>query len=146
MVTARKLRAAKTLEEGGVCPEPAAEDLRAAAEVLEGQRVPPHVRLLVAPASRDVFLEALQDGTAQTLTLAGATFLPSGCGPCVGTHNGVPSGGEAVISTGNRDFTGRMGNPRAQVYLASPAVVAASALAGRIVSAEELNISEEVSS
>lgn len=123
----------------GTCVNGRIEDLRAAAEVLAGQRIPTHVRLLVAPASRDVFLEALQDGTAQTLTLAGATFLPSGCGPCVGTHNGVPSGGEVVISTGNRNFKGRMGNPRADVYLASPVVVAASALAGRIVSQEELN-------
>lgn len=122
----------------GTCVNGRIEDLRAAAELLEGRRVPPHVRLLVAPASREVFLEALQDGTAQTLTLAGATFLPSGCGPCVGTHNGVPSSGEVVISTGNRNFTGRMGNPRAEVYLASPAVVAASALAGRIISPEEL--------
>ena len=71
--------------------------------------------------------------TLRSLTEAGATFLPSGCGPCVGTHNGVPSGGESVISTGNRNFKGRMGNPNSSVYLASPATVAASALAGHIV-------------
>ena len=93
------------------------------------------VRLMVAPASREVFLQALMDGTAETLTRAGATFLPSGCGPCVGTHNGVPGPNETVISTGNRNFRGRMGNPNASVFLASPATVAASALAGQIVRA-----------
>ena len=118
----------------GTCVNGRLADLHDAAQVLEGQQLPPHVRLLIAPASRAVFLDALRDGTVQTLTMAGATFLPSGCGPCVGTHNGVPSSGENVISTGNRNFTGRMGNPRAQVYLASPAVVAASALAGKIIS------------
>ena len=80
-----------------------------------------------------MFLEAVKDGTVATLTEAGATFLPSGCGPCVGTHNGVPGKGETVISTGNRNFRGRMGNPDAQIYLASPATVAASVAAGEIV-------------
>ena len=118
----------------GTCVNGRLEDLRAAADVLDGQHVAPSVRLMVAPASREVFLQAMEDGTAQALTRAGATFLPSGCGPCVGTHNGVPGPDETVISTGNRNFQGRMGNPQASVYLASPATVAASALAGRIVS------------
>jgi len=117
----------------GTCVNGRLEDLHAAARVLEGQRIHPSVRLMVAPASREVFLHAMEDGTAQTLTRAGATFLPSGCGPCVGTHNGVPGPDETVISTGNRNFRGRMGNPDASVYLASPTTVAASALAGRIV-------------
>ena len=72
------------------------------------------------------------DGTALTLMNAGATFMASGCGPCVGTHQGVPGNGENVISTANRNFTGRMGNPKAQVYLSSPSVVAASVLKGQI--------------
>ena len=117
----------------GTCVNGRLEDLHAAARILEGRQVAPTVRLMVAPASREVFLQAMMDGTAQTLTRAGATFLPSGCGPCVGTHNGVPGPAETVISTGNRNFKGRMGNPNAHVYLASPSTVAASALAGRIV-------------
>ncbi|MEC9073493.1 MAG: aconitase family protein, partial [Myxococcota bacterium] len=120
----------------GTCVNGRLEDLHAAAEVLSGQRVAPSVRLMVAPASREVFLQAMEDGTAQILTRAGATFLPSGCGPCVGTHNGVPGPQETVISTGNRNFKGRMGNPQSSVYLASPATVAASAIAGRIVPAQ----------
>jgi len=117
----------------GTCVNGRLEDLHAAAEVLNGKQIPPSVRLMVAPASKEVFLQAMDDGTAQTLTRAGATFLPSGCGPCVGTHNGVPGPDETVISTGNRNFRGRMGNPKASVYLASPATVAASALAGHII-------------
>ncbi len=117
----------------GTCVNGRLEDLHAAAEVLEGKQIPATVRLMVAPASKEVFLEAMMDGTAQILTRAGATFLPSGCGPCVGTHNGVPGPQETVISTGNRNFRGRMGNPSASVYLASPTTVAASALAGHII-------------
>lgn len=117
----------------GTCVNGRLEDLHAAAKILDGKQIPPSVRLMVAPASREVFLEAMMDGTAQTLTRAGATFLPSGCGPCVGTHNGVPGPEETVISTGNRNFKGRMGNPNASVYLASPTTVAASALAGHII-------------
>jgi 3-isopropylmalate/(R)-2-methylmalate dehydratase large subunit len=116
----------------GTCVNGRLEDLRAAATVLGGKRVAPGVRLVVAPASRDVFLSALSDGTVEALTRAGATFIPSGCGPCVGTHNGVPGDGETVISTGNRNFKGRMGNPNARVFLGSPASVAAAALTGRI--------------
>lgn len=116
----------------GTCVNGRIEDLRIAARVLAGRRVHPRTRLLVAPASRRVLLAALADGTAQALVAAGAVLLPPGCGPCVGTHNGVPGDGEAVISTGNRNFKGRMGNPRAEIYLASPATVAASAAAGAI--------------
>ncbi len=118
----------------GTCVNGRLEDLRLAARILAGKRVHPDTRLLIGPASRRVFLQALQDGSVEALTAAGATFLPPGCGPCVGTHNGVPADGETVISAGNRNFRGRMGNPRAEIYLASPATVAASAREGRITS------------
>jgi 3-isopropylmalate/(R)-2-methylmalate dehydratase large subunit len=104
-----------------------------AARVLRGRRVHPRVRFIVAPASRRVFNDALADGTIRDLSAAGATFITSGCGPCVGTHQGIPGDGEVIISSTNRNFQGRMGNPRADIYLGSPAVVAAAAVAGEIV-------------
>jgi 3-isopropylmalate/(R)-2-methylmalate dehydratase large subunit len=116
----------------GTCVNGRLEDLHIAAKILKDARVHPGVRLVVAPASRRIFMEAVRDGTVEALTLAGATFIPSGCGPCVGTHNGVPGDGEVVISSGNRNFLGRMGNPKASIYLASAATVAASARAGQI--------------
>jgi 3-isopropylmalate/(R)-2-methylmalate dehydratase large subunit len=122
----------------GTCVNGRLRDLRAAARILAGRKLAPGVRLVIAPASRRVFLDATRDGTLATLTEAGATFLPSGCGPCVGTHNGVPGDGENVLSTANRNFKGRMGNPQANIYLASPTVVAAAAVAGRIVDPAEL--------
>jgi 3-isopropylmalate/(R)-2-methylmalate dehydratase large subunit len=117
----------------GTCVNGRLRDLRQAASILKGKRVAPGVRLMVSAASQKVFLDATNDGTMATLIEAGATFLPSGCGPCVGTHLGVPGDGEVVLSTANRNFRGRMGNPEANVYLASPTVVAAAALAGKIV-------------
>lgn len=122
----------------GTCVNGRLRDLHSAARILEGRRIAPGVRLMIAPASRKVFLDAAQDGTLATLTLAGASFLPSGCGPCVGTHNGVPGDGETVLSTANRNFRGRMGNPNANVYLASPTVVAAAAVAGKIVDPKDI--------
>lgn len=122
----------------GTCVNGRLRDLHAAARILGGRRVAPGVRLVIAPASRKVFLAAAQDGTLVTLTEAGASFLPSGCGPCVGTHNGVPGDGETVLSTANRNFRGRMGNPQANVYLASPTVVAAAAVAGKIIDPKDI--------
>ena len=116
----------------GTCANGRLEDLHVAARILEGQQLAPGVRLMISPASKEVFKHALMDGTALTLMNAGATFLTSGCGPCVGTHQGVPGNGETVISTANRNFRGRMGNPNADVYLSSPSVVAASMLKGYI--------------
>lgn len=116
----------------GSCTNARLEDLHVAAAILRGRRLAPGVRLIVTASSRGIFNEALADGTIQTLSEAGATFITSGCGPCVGTHQGVPGDGETVISTTNRNFRGRMGNPNANVYLGSPAVVAASAVAGVI--------------
>lgn len=120
----------------GSCTNTRLEDLHAAAEVLRGKQLRDGVRLIIAPASKQVFNAALRDGTAAILSEAGATFITSGCGPCVGSHLGVPGDGEVVISSANRNFPGRMGNPKAFVYLASPAVVAASALAGEITEPE----------
>lgn len=122
----------------GTCVNGRLRDLHAAARILEGRKVAPGVRLVIAPASKKVFLDAAKDGTVATLTEAGASFLPSGCGPCVGTHAGVPGDGEVVLSTANRNFRGRMGNPEALVYLASPTVVAAAAVAGEIVDPKDI--------
>jgi 3-isopropylmalate/(R)-2-methylmalate dehydratase large subunit len=114
----------------GSCTNSRLEDLQAAAAVVRGKTL--KIRLIIAPASRQVFNAALADGTIATLSAAGATFITSGCGPCVGTHQGVPGDHETIISSTNRNFRGRMGNPNAQIYLASPAVVAAAAVAGKI--------------
>lgn len=116
----------------GTCTNGRLEDLRVAARILDGKKVHPGVRLVVAPASRRIFLEAMEEGIIQTFVRAGAAVVTPGCGPCVGTHNGVPSDGETVISTANRNFKGRMGNSNALIYLASPATVAASVVCGEI--------------
>ncbi len=118
----------------GTCGNGRLEDLHAAAEILKGKTIKEGVRFVIAPASKNVLLAAINDGTAAILLSAGATFINSGCGPCVGTHEGVPADGEVVISSANRNFRGRMGNPKSLIYLASPATVAASALAGEITS------------
>jgi len=116
----------------GSCTNARLEDLHMAARVLQGRQISSRVRLIIAPASKKVLDAALEDGTVLALSRAGATFITSGCGPCVGTHLGIPGDGEVVISSTNRNFRGRMGNPQASIYLGSPAVVAASALFGEI--------------
>lgn len=116
----------------GSCVNGRIEDLHEAARILKGKTIHSRSRLIVGPASRQIYLDAIRDGTAEILLRAGATFIPPGCGPCVGTHNGIPGNGETVISSGNRNFKGRMGNPKADIYLASPATVAASVLEGKI--------------
>lgn len=114
----------------GTCTNGRLEDLALAAGILAGRTVHPKVRFIVAPASRQIYLDAMREGYIQTLVEAGAAVVTPGCGPCVGTHNGVPSDGENVISTANRNFRGRMGNSSAFVYLGSPATVAASVIEG----------------
>ncbi len=116
----------------GTCGNGRLEDLQAAARILRGKRIAEGVRLVIAPASRSVLLDAMLDGTAQALVSAGATIIAPGCGPCVGSHEGIPADGETVISAANRNFRGRMGNPNARIFLASPATVAASVLVGCI--------------
>jgi len=116
----------------GTCTNGRIEDLQAAADILRGKRIAPTVRLLVLPASREVLLEAIEAGLVSDLVAAGATLLNPGCGPCLGAHEGCMAPGERTISTANRNFRGRMGSRDAEIYLASPATVAASALAGAI--------------
>jgi methanogen homoaconitase large subunit len=116
----------------GTCTNGRLDDLHVAAEILRGRRVAEGTRLLIVPASSEVLQAAVADGTMATLLAAGAVFGTPGCGPCMGRHMGVLAPGEVCLSTGNRNFLGRMGSPDASIYLAGPAVAAATALHGRI--------------
>jgi len=116
----------------GTCTNGRVNDFEVAAKIMKGKKIKGGTRLILAPASREIMLELIKKGIYQSLVEAGGTFVTPGCGPCVGTHNGVPSDGENVISTANRNFKGRMGNVNAFIYLGSPATVAASTLNGKI--------------
>lgn len=116
----------------GTCTNGRLSDFHAAAKVLDGKTVSPNVRLLLLPASRSVLEAAMADGTMQKLVAAGGVLLPTGCGPCLGAHQGVLAPGEKCLSTANRNFKGRMGCKEAEIYLASPETVAASALKGEV--------------
>jgi 3-isopropylmalate/(R)-2-methylmalate dehydratase large subunit len=117
----------------GTCTNGRLEDIEVATRILKGKKVAQNVRLLVTPASQDIYFEALQKGYLQDLVNAGAAVNSPTCGPCIGRHGGVLAEGEVCVSSQNRNFTGRMGHPEAEIILASPATVAASALAGKIV-------------
>lgn len=122
----------------GTCTNGRLEDLAAAAAIVRGRRVAPGTRFLVIPASSEVLQEAMRLGYIQTLMEAGAIIGVPGCGPCMGNHMGIPAPGEVTISSANRNFRGRMGTPEAEIYLANPAVVAASAVKGVIADPREL--------
>jgi homoaconitase/3-isopropylmalate dehydratase large subunit len=126
----------------GSCTNGRLEDLEIAARILKGHTVNPRTRLIVIPASQRVYLDAIRLGYLRTLAEAGAMINPPGCGPCVGVHQGILAAGETCISSTNRNFIGRMGSKDSRVYLASPAVVAASAVAGRITHPQ--HVAEEV--
>ncbi len=117
----------------GTCTGGRVEDLAVAAGILKGRRVNPRTRFLVVPASKGVFLEAMDKGYIQALVEAGATFVTPGCAACLGTHQGMLASGETCITASSRNFPGRMGHTKAEIFVGSPAAVAAAALEGKIV-------------
>ena len=123
----------------GSCTNGRLSDLALAASLLEGREVHPRTRTVIVPSSRRVYLDALAAGYIETFARAGALVLNPGCGPCLGRQHGVVGPGEHVLSTSNRNYPGRMGSPDARIYLASPAVAAASAVCGAITDPSELN-------
>jgi 3-isopropylmalate/(R)-2-methylmalate dehydratase large subunit len=122
----------------GSCTNGQLEDLQVSARILKGRKVHPRVRCLIIPGSQQVYLDALTEGLMEIFIRAGAVVCTPTCGPCLGGHMGVLAAGERCISTTNRNFVGRMGSPKSEVYLSNPAVAAASAVAGKIASPEEI--------
>ena len=122
----------------GSCTNGRIEDLRSAAAILRGRKVHDGVRLLVFPATQEIYLQAMREGLMETFVTAGAAFSTPTCGPCLGGHMGILAKGERAVATTNRNFVGRMGHPESEVYLANPAVAAASAVLGRIGGPDEI--------
>jgi len=124
----------------GSCTNGRISDIRVAAEVMKGKKVAPGIRVIVIPATQEVYLTSLKEGLITTFVQAGCIVSTPTCGPCLGGHMGVLAAGERAVSTTNRNFVGRMGHTESEVYLASPAVAAASAITGKISSPEELGL------
>jgi homoaconitase/3-isopropylmalate dehydratase large subunit len=121
----------------GSCTNGRIQDLAIAAAILKGRRLAPGVRMVIGPASRDALRQAVARGYVETFLAAGAVILPPGCGPCYGAHQGILAEGEVCISGANRNYPGRMGHRKAEIYVGSPAVVAASAVTGQITDPRE---------
>ncbi|MFC2000004.1 3-isopropylmalate dehydratase large subunit [Chloroflexota bacterium] len=122
----------------GSCTNGRLEDLRIAAEVLKGKQVNRRIRCIIIPGSQQVYLDAMREGLIESFILSGAVVSTPTCGPCLGGHMGILAAGERCVATTNRNFVGRMGSPESEVYLAGPAVAAASAILGRIAGPEEI--------
>jgi len=122
----------------GSCTNGRLEDLRVAAQVLQGNKVAPYVRLIIIPATQEIYRQAIREGLVEIFLDAKAVISTPTCGPCLGGHMGVLAKGERAIATTNRNFVGRMGHPESEVYLSNPAVAAASAVRGRVASPEEV--------
>ena len=122
----------------GSCTNGRISDLRIAAEVLRGKRIAKGVRVIVIPATQEIYLQMVREGLCEVFVEAGAAVSTPTCGPCLGGHMGILAAGERAVATTNRNFVGRMGHPTSEVYLASPAVAAASAVAGELISPEEV--------
>jgi len=122
----------------GSCTNGRLEDLRIAAEVIKGKQVNRRIRCIIIPGSQQVYLDAMREGLIESFILSGAVVSTPTCGPCLGGHMGILAAGERCVATTNRNFVGRMGSPESEVYLAGPAVAAASAILGRIAGPEEI--------
>jgi len=116
----------------GSCTNGRLDDIEIVAKILQGKKVARNVRMLVFPASSKIYRQAVEKGYVSTLMDAGAVVMNSGCGPCLGVHQGALADGDIALATTNRNFKGRMGNPNAEVFLCSPAVAAVSAISGVI--------------